>query len=640
MRSAQRASGSFAFGSARAFWGTGARTLSVLIAFLGLPALAAAQAITPFRIPTTDAEPFGIVSGPDGSLWFTEHGPVGKIGRITTAGVFTEFPVPTVAGTPREITVGPDNNLWFTEEDGNNIAFTTTAGAMTEFPVPTAASAPAGITTGPDGNIWFTEKDGNKIGKCTTAGVITEFVVPTSPGGPREIVTGPDGNLWFTEHAGDKIGQITTAGVVTEFPVPTPGTGPRGIILGPDNNLWFTEELGNNIGKITTAGVVTEYPIPTSSVGPFGIAVGPDGNLWFTEETGNNMGRVTTVGFISELPIGNHSQLHRGITAGSDGNMWWCERGNNHIARITVGPLAPTALAVDPTPGNDVLEVGETVAIVPTWKNNGDAPQAVTGTASEFTGPAGATYTISDATADYGSIGVGASADCSSATGDCYSVHITAAARPAAHWDTTINETLSDNTIKGWTLHVGGSFTDVPTSQQFYKFIENIFHNGITGGCATGQYCPDNSVTRAQMAVFLLKGKHGQDYVPPSCTGVFPDVPCPSQFANWIEELSTEGITGGCGNGSYCPNNPVTRAQMAAFLLKAEHGSSYVPPPCTGEFADELCPSLFADWIERLAAEGITGGCGNGDYCPDSPNTRGQMAVFLVKTFGLLIYGP
>jgi hypothetical protein len=56
-------------------------------------------------------------------------------------------------------------------------------------------------------------------------------------------------------------------------------------------------------------------------------------------------------------------------------------------------------------------------------------------------------------------------------------------------------------------------------------------------------------------------------------------------------------------------------------------------------FGDVPCPSLFADWIEQLAAEGITGGCGNGNYCPGNAVTRGQMAVFLVKIFGLQLYG-
>ena len=60
--------------------------------------------------------------------------------------------------------------------------------------------------------------------------------------------------------------------------------------------------------------------------------------------------------------------------------------------------------------------------------------------------------------------------------------------RPASHWDATFTEDLSSNSIaKVWTLHVGESFLDVPTSHQFYGFIENLFHNGITGGCARRQ---------------------------------------------------------------------------------------------------------------------------------------------------------
>jgi len=79
----------------------------------------------------------------------------------------------------------------------------------------------------------------------------------------------------------------------------------------------------------------------------------------------------------------------------------------------------------------------------------------------------------------------------------------------------------------------------------------------------------------------------------------------------------------------------VRRDQMAVFLLKTKYGSSYVPPACEGDFADVPCSSPFAPWIEQLADENITGGCGGNNYCPTNPNTRGQMAVFIVKTFGL-----
>jgi uncharacterized repeat protein (TIGR03803 family) len=178
-------------------------------------------------------------------------------------------------------------------------------------------------------------------------------------------------------------------------------------------------------------------------------------------------------------------------------------------------------------------------------------------------------------------------------------------------------------------------FTDVPQGDLFYDYVEKIFRKGITAGCVPGNYCPQDAVTRAQMAVFLLKSKHGSSYAPPPCTGVFGDVPCPSLFADWIEQLAAEGITAGCGDGNYCPGSPVTRAQMAVFLLKAKYGASYAPPSCAGVFGDVLCPSLFADWIEQLVAEQITAGCGGWNYCPGNPNTRAQMAAFLVKTFGM-----
>ena len=180
-------------------------------------------------------------------------------------------------------------------------------------------------------------------------------------------------------------------------------------------------------------------------------------------------------------------------------------------------------------------------------------------------------------------------------------------------------------------------FTDVPQDNIFHDDVETVFRAGITAGCGAGNFCVANAVTRAQMAVFLLKAEHGSSYVPPDCTGVFLDVPCPSAFADWIEQLSAEGITAGCGGGNYCPNNPVRRDQMAVFLLKTKNGSAYLPPSCTGVFEDVACPGPFTDWIEQLYADLITGGCSTTPllYCPGASNTRGQMAVFLVKTFSL-----
>ena len=195
--------------------------------------------------------------------------------------------------------------------------------------------------------------------------------------------------------------------------------------------------------------------------------------------------------------------------------------------------------------------------------------------------------------------------------------------------------TNTDGTTGTLRMAFVSDFTDVPSSNSFYGFVTTLVSNGITAGVGGGNYGVNQSTLRQQMAVFLLKAKLGLCYLPPPCAGTFPDVPCPSTFAAWIEDLAARGITGGCGGGNYCPNNPVRRDQMAVFLLKTKYGSSYVPPPCDGDFDDVPCPSFFADWIEQLAAEQITGGCGGNNYCPLNPNTRGQMAVFIVKTFGL-----
>ena len=149
-------------------------------------------------------------------------------------------------------------------------------------------------------------------------------------------------------------------------------------------------------------------------------------------------------------------------------------------------------------------------------------------------------------------------------------------------------------------------------------------------------YCPATEVTRAQMAIFLLRGMHGSGYTPPAATGtVFTDVPLGTFAGAWIEQLATEGITSGCGGGNYCPNTTVSRASMAVFLVRAKHGVAFIPPTATGIFSDVPVGSFGADFIEQLVADSITSGCGAGIYCPRTTVKRDSMAVFLVRTFNL-----
>jgi len=326
-------------------------------------------------------------------------------------------------------------------------------------------------------------------------------------------------------------------------------------------------------------------------------------------------------------------------TANGDGCSSVCVR--------ETGAFAPTALSVDATAGsgsdgNNVFEPGETVAMVPTWRNAATAALALTGTLSSLTGPAGPTYTIADGSASYGTVASGASASCQAATGNCYSVMVSnPASRPATHWDASGAEVMSTNGFKTWPLHLGNSFADVPKTSPFYRFIETLLHRGITGGCTNTTYCPGLDTTRDQMAVFVLLAKEGAGYTPVACTTpMFGDVPANSPFCRYIEELARRGVATGCGGGNYCPSQSVTREQMAVFVLRTLD-PALSPPACAPPniFDDVPETSAFCRWVEELSRRGVVTGCTATSYCPTTPVTREQMGVFLTVTFGLTLYG-
>lgn len=122
----------------------------------------------------------------------------------------------------------------------------------------------------------------------------------------------------------------------------------------------------------------------------------------------------------------------------------------------------------------------------------------------------------------------------------------------------------------------------------------------------------------------------------------FDDVPAGHPQCKWIERLSRMGVTSGCGGGDYCPNGSVTRAQMTVFLLRTLEWGGYTPPSCNGIFSDVPCPSTFADWVEEAYARGITAGCSSSPlkFCPNAVVGRSQMASFISNTFALDLYSP
>ncbi|MPZ52597.1 MAG: hypothetical protein GEU79_07675 [Acidimicrobiia bacterium] len=178
----------------------------------------------------------------------------------------------------------------------------------------------------------------------------------------------------------------------------------------------------------------------------------------------------------------------------------------------------------------------------------------------------------------------------------------------------------------GTTSAADGPFDDVPSDHLFVDEITWLAGEGITLGCNPPDntlFCPDDPVTRGQMAAFLVRGLHLD-----AGSGSFDDT-AGHVFEDDISALAAACITLGCNppdNTLFCPDNPVTRGQMAAFLVRGLHLDAG-----SGSF-DDTAGHVFEDDISALAAVRITLGCNPPDntlFCPDNPVTRAQMAAFL-----------
>ena len=181
-------------------------------------------------------------------------------------------------------------------------------------------------------------------------------------------------------------------------------------------------------------------------------------------------------------------------------------------------------------------------------------------------------------------------------------------------------------------LPPGGTFVD-DNGHAFEGEIEAIAAEGITKGCnppANNKFCPDDDVTRGEMALFLERAMgytdNGGGNLFTDDDGLF--------YEDAADKLGTATVTLGCNppaNDHFCGDAKVTRGQMAAFLVRAK---GYINNGGGNLFTDDN-GSIFEDHIDKLATAGVTKGCGPDLYCPDGFVTRGQMAAFLTRALGL-----
>jgi PKD repeat protein len=163
------------------------------------------------------------------------------------------------------------------------------------------------------------------------------------------------------------------------------------------------------------------------------------------------------------------------------------------------------------------------------------------------------------------------------------------------------------------------SFTDnLPGWAEDY--ILAVACEGIMDGYDDGTFMPNNNVTRADMAEFIINGLYGESFIYSSAS------------FKYIQKMYEEGITTGCGGSNYCPDGTVNRAQMAVFIIRALYGEGFEHTG-TPYFADVSSKHWAFGHVQRMKDDGITGGCSETKYCPAMAVTRAQMAVFLGRAF-------
>lgn len=171
-----------------------------------------------------------------------------------------------------------------------------------------------------------------------------------------------------------------------------------------------------------------------------------------------------------------------------------------------------------------------------------------------------------------------------------------------------------------------GPFTDVPDTHRFFREINWMKSSGLTTGYADGSFHPQEGLTREAMAAFLYRQAGKPAFTMPS-TG-FTDVPLGHKFYTEIMWMKTNGLSKGYADGSYRPSVTLSRAAMAAFMYR-QAGAPTVSP--MGYFTDVPASHQFYREIEWMRAVGITTGNADGTYRPSSPVTREAMAAFMYR---------
>jgi streptogramin lyase len=287
----------------------------------------------------------GIVTGPDGVLWYTDSQD-SLLVRMTTTGATTSYKLSVViAGkvhnfSPGLLAVGADGRFYLggcllanNQCQRGYFGAATTTGAFTVYKTPSGDYA--GYTNrpglGPDGNVWIPES--SHLVKVTPSGALTEYAYPRGVSGVTGagVAVGVDKNVWFNLPP-YQVGKIVpTTGAITAYKLPYASCFDSGdIAAASDGSLYLgcETDVSGGLYKVTTRGVGTFF---SNGWGPsFGAITGPDGRAWFFANHDNNdevgdavvqrfsAGAAETTTYVSPIS----GPYFSAIAVGPDGNIW------------------------------------------------------------------------------------------------------------------------------------------------------------------------------------------------------------------------------------------------------------------------------------------------------------------------------
>jgi ABC-type polysaccharide/polyol phosphate transport system ATPase subunit len=191
--------------------------------------------------------------------------------------------------------------------------------------------------------------------------------------------------------------------------------------------------------------------------------------------------------------------------------------------------------------------------------------------------------------------------------------------------------TVSNDVIS---IMQGAAFSDVPEDHIFYEEISKLSARAITVSHGKGDFRPDQLITREQFAIFLVKAL-GEYYPPNPAAARFTDVSPDNLGYRHVERLVERGIILDTDEEYFRPNDPVTREQMAEWLIRAK-GARVLPSPEAAQTFSDVPPASRAfPFVERMVELGLTAAAQSPYFYPDAPVTRAEIASLLVRTFKL-----